>query len=107
LCLYPERIVKSVSANGHAGDDPVGANIVCAAATVLLRTAYRTIVLKSDAEAVISAPGKGELYFRIIKYHDNETDWLRAITDYLVTGLKDLESEYPDSVKFTEDLSEN
>jgi len=78
---------------------PAGSNIICAAVSVLIRSAYRTIVKNSKVEACITAKDEGSLYFRIIEYEESQVDWLRGITDYLLTGIKDIESEYPYSVK--------
>ncbi|MCP5513917.1 MAG: ribosomal-processing cysteine protease Prp [Spirochaetales bacterium] len=103
VCLDGSRILKSVNASGHAGEAVSGNNITCAAATVLLRTAYRTLLLPDfETDTVISAPGEGQLYFEIEKYSSNQIDRLRGITDYLITGLKDLAAEYPEEIKLQE-----
>lgn len=100
--------MKSADASGHAGSALAGSNITCAAVTVLLRTAYRTLLLESDeTDTVISAPGEGRLYFEIKKYSNNQVNRLKGITDYLVTGLKDLAAEYPDEIVIQEKQSEN
>ena len=70
---------------------------------MLLRTAYRTLLLPDfETDTVISAPGEGQLYFEIEKYSSNQIDRLRGITDYLITGLKDLAAEYPEEIKLQE-----
>ena len=99
LCLNSDNIIKYVTAEGHAGKSPVGENIICAAVSVLIRSAYRTIVKNSKVEACITAKGEGNLYFRIIQYEDSQKEWLKGISDYLITGIKDIETESPDSVK--------
>ena len=99
ICLNSNNIIKYVSAEGHAGDSPAGKNIICAAVSVLIRSAYRTIVKNSKVEACITAKNEGSLYFRIIKFDESQTEWLKGISDYLLTGIKDIESESPDSVK--------
>ncbi len=96
-----------MKAEGHAGNVIAGNNIICAASTVLLRSAYRALSLKSGIKTDITAEIEGELYFRIIDYRVDHAEWLKGITDYLITGLKDLESEFPDSVRIVKDLSEN
>jgi len=99
LCLNSNNIIKYVTAEGHAGESPAGENIICAAVSVLIRSAYRTIVKNSKVEACITAKNEGSLYFRIIQYEDSQIEWLKGITDYLVTGIKDIETESPNSVK--------
>ncbi len=101
LCLDSNNIIKYVTAEGHAGETPAGANIICAAVSVLIRSAYRTIVKNSKVEACITAKDEGSLYFRVIQYQDSQNSWLKGITDYLITGIKDIETESPDSIKIT------
>jgi uncharacterized protein YsxB (DUF464 family) len=50
-------------------------------------------------EACVNAKSEGNLYFRIIEYEDSQAEWLKGVSDYLITGIKDLETESPDSVK--------
>ena len=101
ICLNSNNIIKYVKAEGHAGDRTAGENIICAAVSVLLRSAYRAIVKNSHVEACITARNEGSLYFRVIQYQDSQIEWLKGITDYLVTGIKDIETESPDSIKIT------
>ncbi|MCL2791910.1 MAG: ribosomal-processing cysteine protease Prp [Spirochaetaceae bacterium] len=99
LCLNSNNIIKYVTAEGHAGKSPAGENIICAAVSVLLRSAYRTIVKNSKVEACINAKSEGSLYFRVIQYEESQAEWLKGISDYLLTGIKDIKTESPDSIK--------
>ena len=99
ICLNSNNIIKYVTAEGHAGETLARENIICAAVSVLIRSAYRTIVKNSKVEACITAKNEGSLYFRVIQYEDSQIEWLKGITDYLMTGIKDIETESPDSIK--------
>ena len=95
----PDGVIKSVIAEGHAGEASAGHNIVCAAASVLLRTAYRTAAKNRNLEIRFSAEKTGEMFFEIKNIQINDLPWIAGITDFLITGLKDLENEYPEDVK--------
>ncbi len=93
--LDTEKVLRKISAAGHAGDVAKGENIICAAATSLIRSACRTVGSNQDIEADFNAPVSGELCFSILNYRSENTEWLRGISDYLLTGLRDLDNEYP------------
>ena len=41
------------------------------------------------------APQPGSLKLRLDRVDAESRDWLRGVTDFLVVGLKDIESDYP------------
>lgn len=96
-------VIVFVKAFGHAGSTASGKNIVCGAVTILLRTAYRTFLAKNGIKAVVRAEKEGQLYFQVENYLPENCQQLKGITDYLLTGLKDMESEYPDYIKLIEE----
>jgi uncharacterized protein YsxB (DUF464 family) len=87
--------LKSCRVEGHAGAGPRGGDVVCAAVSILVRTAIRTL---SGAEGVTvrgGAPDRGALWL--------ETDcaagggsYLDAAGAFLVEGLKSVSDDYPD-----------
>ena len=89
-------MLREIRASGHAGDAAKGYNTVCAAASSLIRSACRTVNNDSDIESLFSAPEPGQLDFSIQKYEILKSEWLKGITDYLLTGLTDLDNEYPE-----------
>lgn len=84
--------LKEVNASGHALGS-IGNNLICAAATVLIRTAAKILEEKSGIEIKGRAKEPGELFFSISKMNNSESSYLKGITDYLCLGLKDLEKE--------------
>lgn len=86
-----------VEAQGHAGWDRPGKDIVCAAASALLRSAVRTLGSRyAPTDLVAQAPGPGQLSFRLIPFPD---EWARGVFSTLEQGLKDLEREFPRAIR--------
>ena len=94
--LDAERVLREIRASGHAGDAAKGTNIVCSAATSLIRSAYRTVISEKDIRCSLKADEPGQIDFFILFYEEQKSEWLRGITDYLLTGLTDLDNEYPE-----------
>lgn len=92
-------LLEFFSAEGHAGRGIKGTNIVCAAATILLRTAVRSISSQDDIESCAEAAAPGEMSLRVTAVPPEKILWLKGVTDLLLAGLKDLEFEYPDEVR--------
>jgi uncharacterized protein YsxB (DUF464 family) len=92
-----------VHASGHAGDDPAGANIACAAATSLLRTAGSLLAAAGSAAGFADRPG--EMAFNVAPPRDAPggagTAWLRGVSDFLLQGLRDLQTERPAAIALT------
>lgn len=93
--LDTEKVLRQIRASGHAGDAAKGTNIVCAAATSLMRSACRTVISDPKIKTDFRAAESGNLEFSILSYDSYKIEWLRGITDYLLTGLIDLDNEYP------------
>ncbi|ULQ60492.1 ribosomal-processing cysteine protease Prp [Brucepastera parasyntrophica] len=87
----------SAEASGHAGTAPRGNDIVCAAATVLLRTTLE--VLSGEiTELEVSAPERGLLSFRVCKYNEADIPLLVYAAAFLSKGIASLEREFPGTV---------
>jgi len=100
VILDNNGVLRSCKACGHAGAGKAGTDIVCAAVSVLLRTALSTL---SGREGVIiqgGAPQKGQLWLEA-EYKANGKDFLFAIGEYLVNGLSSVAKEFPDNCKLT------
>ncbi len=91
LELDPDGCLAGFTADGHAGGAP-GANLPCAAVTVLLRTAARTV-----AGAGLAAGGgadrPGSMRLRVSRTAGEQRGWLRGVTDTLLRGLADAATE--------------
>ena len=96
ITLDTYRVLREIRASGHAGDAAKGTNIVCSAATSLLRSACRTVISDKDIKSSFIAAESGKIDFSIHYYEKLKSEWLKGITDYLLTGLTDLDNEYPE-----------
>ena len=86
-------------ASGHAEAGNQGYALVCAAFSILARTAYRAFEALPGVEVRGSSPEPGSLSFELLKPGTN-TERAVGIGDFLITGLGDLARDYPDSVVF-------
>lgn len=105
LVRHQDGSFASCDAAGHAGFDKAGQDIVCAAVTVLLRTAMQVlsaangVSLTADKEC-----GRGELHFSVGRDEDGAdraavNARLVCVADFLESGIGALEREYPLNVK--------
>ncbi len=92
--------VHAFDAAGHAETASRGNDIVCAAFTVLARTAYRALEALPGIEIEGAAPGPGSLSF-VVNRPADDAGRAAGIADSLVTGMSDLAREYPGAVAFS------
>jgi uncharacterized protein YsxB (DUF464 family) len=87
--------IARFEATGHAGRGKAGQDIVCAAFTVLARTAYETLLGFPGAVLDIVAPEPGILRFRVKSIGSGSPERAAGVADFLLAGLSGLEREYP------------
>lgn len=91
--------LRSFEATGHAAMGDRGFDMVCAAFSILARTAYRALETLPGIELRGSAPEPGSLSFEVLKPAAS-VDRAAGIADFLVAGIGDLAREYPGAVEF-------
>ena len=96
------RLVR-FEASGHAGHGRKGQDIVCAAFTVLARTAYETLAALPGSAVEGSASGPGTLRFAVRRIDEGGLERAAGIADFLLAGLSGLEREFPGEVSVTID----
>jgi uncharacterized protein YsxB (DUF464 family) len=89
----------SFRATGHAAAVSGGDDIVCAAFTVLARTAYRALEGLQGIEIRGRAPGPGDLSFEVLRQPER-LERAAGMADFLVAGIGDLARDYPGAVEF-------
>jgi uncharacterized protein len=89
----------SFKATGHADAGARGYDIVCAAFSVLARTAYRALGGLPGIELRGSAPERGSVSFEA-RGAAASVERAAGIADFLVAGMGDLARDYPDAVEF-------
>ena len=82
-------LIRSVSVSGHA------AIAVCAAVGVLVRTCAATLREYTAVEVEGSAPGEGELTFRVSYGVTAPVNEACGVSRYLLTGISGLADENP------------
>ncbi|KKL15939.1 hypothetical protein LCGC14_2500580 [marine sediment metagenome] len=76
--LHRDGCLKGFQASGHAGSGKKGEDIVCAAVTVLLRTAARLISGEKGLETGGEALRPGEMTFFLISMPAEYTEWVKG-----------------------------
>jgi uncharacterized protein YsxB (DUF464 family) len=95
VSLDEAGIVRSCSIEGHAGAGPAGGDIVCAAVSVLARTALITLAGLDGASVSAEAPRKGVFGFVVIKA-PSEGAVAKGASSFLTEGLRSVARDYPD-----------
>jgi hypothetical protein len=97
-----ENKIIGYKAKGHCGYAERGKDIVCAGVSTLLQLPF--ISLKSYDEEVSEkfniAVSKGNLETKI------PNEYPQAILEAMVAGLEEMECQYPENVRITEEIEE-
>ena len=101
MVLDAKGQIVRFEATGHAGGARAGEDIVCAAFTILARTAYETLAALPGIEIELDAPERGLLRFAVKRSEETSVEKASGIADFLLTGLSGLEREYPGRVELT------
>lgn len=95
VVLDSEGILRSCQVSGHAGAGPRNGDVVCAAVSVLSRTALRTLSKIEGVTARGKAPERGELFMEI-DYTEACMAQVAGITAFLLEGLVSVSEEFPE-----------
>ncbi len=95
LCLDDSGCLSVVDASGHSGFAAKGHDIVCSAASVLLRTVSRTLEIEPSIKVTGKIEKEGRLYLELSLLDVSRRAWLQGVSAFTVMGLKDLALEYP------------
>ena len=93
-------IVCSCNVHGHAGAGKTGADIVCAAVSVLMRSAVRVLSRRKGITIRSNAPEPGRLWLEA-EYNAEGRDFLSAAGEFLITGLRSVAEEFPGNCTLT------
>jgi len=91
--------LRSCKADGHAGAGRMGTDIVCAAVSVLMRTAVRSLNGRKGITIRWEAPEPGFLSLEA-DYTAEGRDFLFAAGVFLTEGLASVAEEYPEHCCF-------
>jgi uncharacterized protein YsxB (DUF464 family) len=105
--LDPAGYLEGFESSGHglqgtpSGARGAGLDLVCAAVTTLLRTASRMLYQHPELDVEGGAPGPGVMHLSVRKVPERLRPWLEGVTDFLLAGLRDIESEHPQGLQIT------
>jgi uncharacterized protein YsxB (DUF464 family) len=88
-------LLRSCRVCGHAGAGPKGGDIVCAAVSVLTRTALAVLSRQEGITVRGEAPERGIVRMDI-EYTGSGREFLSAAGAFLLEGLKSVAGEYPE-----------
>lgn len=104
LAYTKDGVFTECNAKGHAGADVRGRDVVCAAVTVLIRTAMT--VLNNTKGIVLNAmpSGRGEVHFNVQIADDGmrtaeSAARLVCVSDFIECGVRSVMAEYPQNVR--------
>jgi len=92
--LEEDGTLKSCKAAGHAKAGKSGEDIICAAVSVLMRTACTVLSGKKGIDLRCGAPEKGQLWLEA-EYKADGKDFLQTAGVFLIEGLRSVAQEYP------------
>lgn len=93
--------VTSLESVGHA-ESVAGVSLVCAAATVLVRTSARCIAAVSGVTITGIARDPGEIRYRVSVHDPAARERVAGMTDFLRRGLSDIRDDAPNELELKE-----
>jgi uncharacterized protein YsxB (DUF464 family) len=100
LALDEAGLLISCRVSGHAGAGYPGADIVCAAVSVLTRTVVRVLSGKKGINIRGSIPEQGNFSMEV-EYSGDGREYLAAAGAFLTEGLLSVSAEFPDNCRVT------
>ncbi|MDR2758940.1 MAG: ribosomal-processing cysteine protease Prp [Spirochaetaceae bacterium] len=96
VVLDVEGLLKSCKVTGHAGAGPKGSDIVCAAVSILTKTALKTLTGREGIIVRVPAgvPERGRFGMET-DYTGKGRDFLAAAGAFLTEGLVSVSEAYP------------
>jgi uncharacterized protein YsxB (DUF464 family) len=88
-------VLKACTVKGHAGMGRRGEDIVCAAVSILTRTAYTVLSGRKGIQVSVTAPSRGLFSFEVCAV-ELEMSFLAAVSTFLLEGLASVVAEYPE-----------
>jgi uncharacterized protein YsxB (DUF464 family) len=94
LVLDEAGLLKVCTIKGHGNAGKAGDDVVCAAVSVLVRTALRVLSDKPGISIRGAAPERGALWMEA-DYTPEGRNFLSAVGFFLIEGLKSVAEDYP------------
>ena len=101
VALSEEGVIGELVAVGHAGFALQGADIVCSAFTVLLRTFARTIEAAPGVAWKVEGDEPGRFHLAVTGVNPGTAEQYRGWCEFLLRGLADLSGDEPRRVQIS------
>jgi uncharacterized protein YsxB (DUF464 family) len=88
-------ILQSCDVRGHADAGPKGTDIVCAAVSVLARTAWEVLSGREGVRVRYDAPQRG-VFSLEIEADEAEKPFLSGVSAFLLAGFGSVAQEHPE-----------
>lgn len=98
IIINNDKIINELKISGHSNYDRYGKDIVCAAVSILVYTAYLSLKKIPDIKTKY-VDDKESIYLSVENYVKEMEGEIRGITIYLVAGLTLLSEKYKENVK--------
>jgi uncharacterized protein YsxB (DUF464 family) len=95
VVLDKTGLLSRCEVRGHAEAGPKGGDIVCAAVSVLTRTALAILQAREDIKVRGEAPERGVFFLETEAPEGPGRDFLAAAGAFLLEGLGSVAREYP------------
>ncbi len=96
VVLYSNGCLKSLNADGHSSKGKKGENIPCSIVSAVLKTCAKLIYLDKETESDGDAVFPGSLRLKVDSIEEGRILWVKGVTDFLMSALKEVDREYPD-----------
>jgi uncharacterized protein YsxB (DUF464 family) len=91
-------LLRSCEVRGHALAGPRGGDVVCAAVSVLVRTAWKVLSGRAGITVRGGAPERG-MFWMETEYTGEGRDFLFAVGTFLKEGFESVSADYPECCK--------
>jgi uncharacterized protein len=98
MVLDSDGVLMTCTAEGHSKAGKAGTDIVCAAVSVLMRTAISVLSNRVGITVRGGAPKPGQMWLEA-DYNADGRDFLSAVGVFLLEGLRSVAEEYPKNCK--------
>jgi hypothetical protein len=95
VVLSSEGVIGELAAAGHAGFALKGADIVCSAFTVLLRTFARTLEAAPGVAWSVHGDDPGRFHLTVTGVESGIAEQYRGWCEFLLRGFEDLAGDEP------------
>ena len=96
---------RELQASGHANFAARGNDIVCAAISVLSRTAESFLIKDVNVGVLVNAPQPGQYALVVTDSSRHNIEQLRFLALFLTEGFTGLQRDFPENLSFKQEIA--